>query len=74
MKIDNYGFAVLLLGLPIALTAGAKLPPAADITVDFDQHVRPILAAKCHSCHGEKQQQAGLRLDYWSVRTRPGKV
>ena len=31
--------------------------------MDFDQHVRPLLAAKCHSCHGEKQQQAGLRLD-----------
>ena len=63
MKINNYGIAALLLALPIVLTAGAELPPAADITVDFDQHVRPLLAAKCHSCHGEKQQQAGLRLD-----------
>ena len=63
MKINNYGIAALLLALPIVLTAGGELPPAADITVDFDQHVRPLLAAKCHSCHGEKQQQAGLRLD-----------
>ena len=63
MKINNYGFAALLLGLPIALTAGAEMPPAADITIDFDQNVRPILTANCHSCHGEKQQQAGLRLD-----------
>jgi len=57
------GIAILLLSLPLVLTAENELPPAADITVDFDQHVRPILAAKCHSCHGEKQQQAGLRLD-----------
>ena len=61
--IANFAIAALLLALPIGLTAGGELPPAADITVDFDQHVRPILAAKCHSCHGEKQQQAGLRLD-----------
>ena len=63
MKINNRGIAALLLALPIGLTAGGELPPAADMTVDFKQHVRPILAAKCHSCHGEKQQQAGLRLD-----------
>ena len=63
MKINNCGIVALLFALPIALTAGGELPPAADITVDFDQHVRPILTAKCHSCHGEKQQQAGLRLD-----------
>ena len=63
MKINNRGIAALLLALPIGLTAGGELPPAADMTVDFNQHVRPILAAKCHSCHGEKQQQAGLRLD-----------
>ena len=63
MKINNYGIAILLLAPPLVLTADNELPPAADITVDFDQHVRTILAAKCHSCHGEKQQQAGLRLD-----------
>jgi len=68
MKINNtgiahYGIAALLLALPFVLTAGSELPPAAAITVDFDKHVRPLLAAKCHSCHGEKQQQAGLRLD-----------
>ena len=61
--IANFAIAALLLVLPIGLTAAGELPPAADITVDFDQHVRPLLAAKCHSCHGEKQQQAGLRLD-----------
>jgi len=68
MKINNpgiahYGIAALLFALPFVLTAGSELPPAADITVDFDKHVRPLLAANCHSCHGEKQQQAGLRLD-----------
>ena len=29
----------------------------------FEQHVRPVLAAKCTGCHGPKLQHGGLRLD-----------
>ena len=29
----------------------------------FAQQVRPILAARCYSCHGSEVQQSGLRLD-----------
>ena len=29
----------------------------------FAQQVRPILAARCYSCHGADVQQSGLRLD-----------
>jgi hypothetical protein len=35
-------------------TAGAK--------VDFDRHVRPILTARCHACHGDEKREGGLRL------------
>ena len=57
--------AVLELGLCLSMTTlfGAELPPPAERQVNFDQHVKPILAAKCHACHGTKQQQSGLRLD-----------
>ncbi|MBI1788027.1 MAG: ankyrin repeat domain-containing protein [Acidobacteria bacterium] len=54
---------LICFGLPLAALADSKLPPPAGIQVDFKQHVQPILAAKCHSCHGSKQQQSGLRLD-----------
>jgi cytochrome c553 len=37
-------------------------PSAADVEF-FEKQVRPILAARCHECHGEKQQKASLRLD-----------
>ena len=58
------GAALLLyLGLPLMALFGSELPPPADMRVDFDQHVKPILATKCHACHGAKQQQSGLRLD-----------
>jgi mono/diheme cytochrome c family protein len=29
----------------------------------FEQDVRPLLAKNCYSCHGEKKQKGGLRLD-----------
>ena len=54
---------VVLLALPLTMAVASELPPPADVQVDFDQHVKPILATKCHACHGTKQQQSGLRLD-----------
>ncbi len=29
----------------------------------FEKNVRPILAARCHGCHGPAKQKGGLRLD-----------
>lgn len=55
------GFVFSLFAVA-AFAAETKLPPAATLKVDFDQHVKPILAAKCYSCHGANPQ-AGLRLD-----------
>ena len=54
---------LLILTLPLSLLAETTLPPAANIQIDFNKHVEPILAARCHSCHGAKVQQSGLRLD-----------
>jgi len=61
-----------LLGLPVLLSAGGEMPPPAEIKIDFATHIRPILAEKCHSCHGDKQQQAGLRLDRRQPALRGG--
>ncbi len=33
----------------------------------FAKEIRPILAARCYSCHGPDQQQNGLRLDSLSA-------
>jgi ankyrin repeat protein len=40
--------------------------------VDYIQDVKPILAAKCFSCHGPTQQQSGLRLDRRQQALRGG--
>src|SRR5688572_27049961 len=61
----------LLLTFPL-LADDSRLPPSAQIQVDFKQHVRPILEQKCYACHGPKQQQSGLRLDDRQLALRGG--
>jgi ankyrin repeat protein/mono/diheme cytochrome c family protein len=65
---------ILLAFLTVLLpaTAVAQLPPAATGPVDYDADVRPILAQNCYSCHGERAQQSGLRLDRRQPALRGG--
>ena len=48
--------ALFLAGLALA-------SPRADDPVDFERDIAPVLEERCFSCHGEKKQRAGLRLD-----------
>ncbi len=43
-----------------AVGAEARVP-ASDAF--FEAKIRPLLATHCYDCHGEKKQQAGMRLD-----------
>ncbi|WP_395737710.1 PSD1 and planctomycete cytochrome C domain-containing protein [Prosthecobacter sp.] len=40
--------------------------------VDFVRDVRPIFQQHCYSCHGDKKQKSGLRLDIKSQAFRGG--
>ncbi len=63
MKFPIALFVCLTVIVPVAGTVSAA-PPANPQGVEFfEKHVRPILTAKCQSCHGRKRQQGGLRLD-----------
>src|SRR5687767_1101829 len=42
--------------------AGAAPPQGAAKQIDFTRDIRPILAARCWSCHGDKASEGGLRL------------
>lgn len=62
----------------IALVVGALAfplfaaePNSAKIDY-FEKHVRPILVEQCESCHGEKKQSGGLRLDSKAATLKGG--
>ncbi|MGE5193183.1 MAG: DUF1553 domain-containing protein [Deltaproteobacteria bacterium] len=45
-------------------TIRAADPPVTPEQVElFEKRVRPVLVENCFACHGEKKQEAGLRLD-----------
>ena len=65
---------VLAMCSALAAPVMAQTPalPAAAAKVDYDQHIRPILAQHCYSCHGPEAQQSGLRLDLRQPALRGG--
>ena len=62
---------VLVNGVRLLLTVAAlglsELASAQDTpreqTSFFENHIRPLLVARCLSCHSEREQKGGLRLD-----------
>ncbi|OWK36433.1 PSD1 and planctomycete cytochrome C domain-containing protein [Fimbriiglobus ruber] len=58
--------AALLGLLAIASVAGAAAP------VDYVKDVKPILRARCYSCHGALQQKGKLRVDSGDLLRKGG--
>ena len=56
----------ILIGC-FALTAAeidvTKLPPPAQVTVEFDRDIKPIFEKSCLRCHGPTKQRSQLRVD-----------
>ncbi len=50
------------LAANVQVSDAARLPPPAARPVDFRTDVRPVLAARCFSCHGPAVLKGGLRL------------
>jgi hypothetical protein len=67
------------LALIVAFFGGchASSPTAGNRSLDFNQDVQPILAARCFSCHGPdpEMRKAGLRLDLaeYAIKKRAGR-
>jgi len=57
-------FVAPFLVCKLAYSSYAADPvPTPEQVEYFEKKVRPVLIEKCASCHGEKKQSAGLRLD-----------
>lgn len=52
-----------ILSVFVVLLCTPDVRAADDHAVFFESTVRPILAARCHGCHGAKKQESSLRLD-----------
>lgn len=52
-----------ILSVFVVLLSILDVRAADDRAVFFESKVRPILAARCHGCHGAKKQESSLRLD-----------
>ena len=40
-----------------------QLPPSANVKIDFDREIQPILAMSCIRCHGPQKPKSHFRLD-----------
>ena len=54
---------VALVAQETAVAAEVLLEGVGEKERFFEAHVRPLLVTKCHSCHGTKVAEGGLRLD-----------
>jgi len=61
----------LLCGSLVSQIALAAIQDASG-AVDYDSQIKPILAARCFSCHSALRQQAGLRLDTAALLRKGG--
>ena len=61
--MSRFALALLLLAPGLAWGAEPSQPASAEAVEFFEKKVRPVLVEHCNRCHGEKKQQAELRLD-----------
>ena len=59
--------------LTVAAAPASPGPVSAPQQQFFESKVRPLLAEHCFSCHGEKKQKGGLRLDSAAAALKGGK-
>ncbi len=51
------------IGFVLTISAPVISAQNAPANVDFGKDIQPIFEKSCYSCHGEKMQMGGLRLD-----------
>ena len=64
--------SVVAMALPLTAQQRSPMPAAAAAKVDYEKDVKPLLAQNCYSCHGDRVQQSGLRLDLRQNALRGG--
>jgi hypothetical protein len=68
LREDSMKLERMTLAFMFALAEPANAAPP----VDYGREIKPILTARCTSCHGAMRQKAGLRLDNAELIRRGG--
>ena len=63
MRMLLTAVTVIAVAGPGLFGRAAELPPPVDRKIDFTRDVKPLFSKHCWSCHGDKKQESGLRLD-----------
>src|SRR5882724_4136493 len=72
------GYSALFFLFTLLSTAPMPVPAAHDLRPDpraiefFEKQVRPLLIARCATCHGASQQFSSLRVDSREALLRGG--
>ncbi|MBQ09936.1 MAG: hypothetical protein CMJ45_00080 [Planctomyces sp.] len=73
-RLNGPGAALVLgLGLLFSGPVAGAAPDRAGKIEFFEKQIRPLLINRCSKCHGEKKQEAGLRVDQSPALFRGGK-
>src|SRR5258705_7971437 len=67
----SVAFALIAVG-PVSVSVADELRPDPKSIEFFEKRIRPLLAARCASCHGPSQQSSSLRLDSREAILRGG--
>ena len=71
-KKTSTSAAVRLLCLCCLVLFSVQSTKRSEAAVDFEKDIRPILEENCWHCHGEDEQESGLRLDKRAMMLRGG--
>jgi hypothetical protein len=80
LHVTHHGSRIMLGLLALACCAAlsaaeldpSKLPPAAQVTVDFEKDVKPIFEKTCFRCHGPERPKSQFRLDNRDLALKGG--
>ncbi len=64
----RHGWVLML----ICFAFSARIGFSADPPIDYLTQVKPLLKARCYSCHGALKQKSGLRLDTLELMLKGG--
>ena len=69
LRIALIGGALVAVGCELSIVRAAEAVPPADVSQQFADQIRPLLADYCEHCHGGNQPEGKLALDQFRDAT-----